>query len=139
VTGEADLTVLSAVQELTFSRCVVEFELLVDGAGRVKVHHLSMLGQRPCNDLDACFVRGFMAPAWDGAIESGRGGPVLRLDACLDTCLGRFRGPLEMPLRRERGRLWLDGSRARVGSSGWTLDGRFLLRPERPIEIRARS
>jgi hypothetical protein len=131
----AGMTIVSGLGRFVFARCDVELSLRVDGRGRALIEGFGSFGRSPCYDIEACFVgpstaRGY-TPLWKGRVRGAGNRLTLSLAACLDTCIGRFEGPLEIDVsRRGRGLRATTGVGA-IGASGWGIsDGVWNLRPD---------
>lgn len=149
--GGVTFAVLTAVGEFRFGRCEMYFTTRVDGSGKTLTEDVGVLGESPCPDVKPCFPGHFRdrrdRPPWSGRIWARAGGAFEHVvDACFDTCLGRFEGRLRIELQN-RGGIW----RARtdvgaVGTSGWRVaDGAWDLGSNYPsdpsrseIDIQAR-
>lgn len=139
-----DVSVLTAVGEMPFASCLFFYTVHVDAGGRTLVSGVEMFGDSPCSDAVPCFPRSFFtdgiqdtAPAWDGRLTpDGQGGFLHRVDACLDTCMGRFEGEVVLRLERDaRGRWRSLAGEATVGRSGWTFDGAWKVDAPRGFAI----
>jgi hypothetical protein len=138
-----DIAVLTAVGDVPFGRCTVEYDVHVDGAGRTVLDRIAFPGGGACGDAEPCWTgrkdgevrwlpwRGRIVRTGDGELEH-------RVDACFDTCMGRFEGPLALELDLPSGATAAAGSsRSRtmsveaparvVGESGWRLDGAWTI------------
>jgi hypothetical protein len=130
VAADTDSYVLSAVEELVFGRCDFVFDVHVDARGRVAMQGADMGGFPPCSDVTQCFERrrGRTRP-WPGRIVPDGDGLMLKATICLDSCLGRFEGRVDMRLRRAGGTWRVVMSDESIGTSGWKLDGQWDLPP----------
>lgn len=135
VDGELALTAMTLVGPLRFARCDVEGLLRVGGDARTALSDIAIIGQQPCNDVTPCFGEEHTFPL-EGRVVARPDGSLLHvLDACFDTCLGRFAGELELPLRRSAAGWRMDAQRAVVGLSGWELDGALRLRDDLALRV----
>jgi len=137
--GRADFVIATAIEELFFSHCTVSFDMRVDGSGRVKIDEVIILGKQPCNDAEPCFEWNTRPDPWDGQIQTGPNNRLeLHVDMCFDTCMGHFEGPFVADLRQvSSDRLRITAPDTAVGLSGWKLDGGWIARSGRPLEIRS--
>lgn len=123
--GRLDFSIRTLAGELPFARCLYNYDLQVDGSGRTRMSGIISAGENPCNDVRPCknATRPGWAP-WEGRIvREPDGGLLHRVDACIDTCLGQFKGQLVMRLDK-RGRAWRASVRRDfVGTSGFVLEG----------------
>lgn len=140
---EAVFHVLTVMQEIYFSRCFFGFDLRVDGRGRAVISDSSVGGVSPCNDSLGCY-RGLSEESkdhpipWRGRIAPARDGRFpLYLGACMDTCMGKFAGPLELGLRGTPADWRARADGATIGDSGWLIDAVWELDPPRGFEIRS--
>jgi hypothetical protein len=141
---EMGFYVLTVVEEMWFSRCYVSFELRVDGRGRTALSDLGVGGRSPCNDVLACYrgdgeAADRPARPWRGRVVSDEGGLAVRLGACLDTCMGRFGGRLDVALRQSRDGWRATARDAPVGTSGWRFDGGWELATPPGFDVRRPS
>jgi hypothetical protein len=131
------LTVLSSLGGMQFATCGVGMTLHFGPRGRVAVADVTITSLKgPCADAVACLGR--TGPdgelnrlPWIGEIHGdGDGDLRLAVDACLDTCIGRFEGRLTWSLVRAE-RTWrLRADRAPIGESGFVWDGEWRFRGE---------
>lgn len=123
--SDIDVFVLTAMREFLFGNCYFSFTMHVDSTGRLALERAGLGGDSPCNDAPACFVSDAGSPyPWRGWIHrDGDGKLVATLDACFDTCLGRFEGRTDLELRNRPDGWIARASDATVGTSGWKLDG----------------
>jgi hypothetical protein len=118
-----EFDVKTMVGDMDFSRCVMSFTMHVGGSGGVVVDEGKIDGRSPCNDVYPCFTDEAILP-WRGKIRRVRGDRLeLHVDMCLDTCLGRFRGPFVAGLRPTRKGWRIVADHAPVGMSGWEFHG----------------
>jgi len=145
----AALAALTAFGDHRLARCMVGFELRIGGSGELALTGLVAddledrravaLGvSEACGDVLACRrVEGadYYPTArdklpWPGRVVASGSRLTAELDACFDTCLGRFEGTLSLDLAERAGGGWdLAGRRAAVGDGGLELDGRWALDP----------
>jgi hypothetical protein len=125
VSGPNSMGVTSVFGTWRFDdRCDTRFAIRVDGEGRTWSRGFRAAGDSPCPDVKPCGKAvggtGVEYP-WRGRIaRRGDGALVYEVKrACLNTCLGLFRGPIRMELvQTERG--WrLETDKTNVGVSGW--------------------
>lgn len=139
--GESEMRYLSAVQDMRFARCEVRFQIRLDARGTAVIDRLVAYGGSPCNDIYGCYDNG-PPRVWRGHLAM-TGGTRIRLyvDVCLDTCIGRFAGSMTLRLSPVAPGVWrVDGTNARVGTSGWRFTaGSWTLRSRPAVEIRPRE
>jgi hypothetical protein len=125
--GSVALTVDMLGGRLPFARCQARYTLYVDGRGRTVLAEVAFAGPSPCNDATSCFSDEGVRFA-RGRILRGPGGELHHVvDACFDTCIGRFAGRMETTIVRD-GRTWRElADHALAGASGWELDGDWRL------------
>jgi hypothetical protein len=126
------MSILTMFSRMPFATCGFEYDLHVGSDGTVAFADVGITTVKgPCADAVAC-----LDPAstfddvrkipWRGSIEAaGQGGFRLTVDACLDTCVGRFEGPLELDLLPSGPGWALEARSAPIGKSGFLLDGRW--------------
>ena len=123
--GKMRFKVRTLAGDMNFARCLYNFNLQIDGRGRTKVDTMITGGKSPCNDIRPCRDKKRTRwLTWSGQIERTSDGRLIhRADACIDTCLGQFKGTLVMRLSRrgERWRATVD--EAPVGMSGLVIEG----------------
>jgi hypothetical protein len=121
--GPVAVTIRSAIGDMRIESCTFKLELLVDASGATMADGIRVSGDSPCNDLGACDYK--EPRPWRGRIERGEDGRLHHvLDACFDTCFGRFVGELTLSLERIAPGVWRQrADRALVGRSGYQLDG----------------
>jgi len=132
------------------AECLVSFELRIGGSGELAATEvyssdlrdpraLSSGVSEACGDVLACRrsvgPTGYPTPEdilpWSGRLIAFDGGLVAELDACFDTCMGRFEGPLSLDVTGSAERGWRIGARrAAAGESGFEVSGGWRL--ERP-------
>jgi hypothetical protein len=118
------LSIRTLAGDMPFGRCLYNYELQIDSRGRTLLSGHIAAGQNPCNDVRPCVnADGTDWLPWRGRIQRTRDGRLVHVvDACVDNCLGQFKGRLVMSLERHRG--WrATAERETVGSSGFTLSG----------------
>ncbi|MEX1141483.1 MAG: hypothetical protein WD993_08590 [Thermoleophilaceae bacterium] len=125
--GSVELTVNGLLGRIPFARCEMSYTMHVDGRGRTVLTDVGFTGFSPCNDAIRCFdddrvhvFRGRIARDADGRLRHV-------IDACFDTCMGRFEGRMETTLTRDDRRWRERADRTLAGSSGWELDGDWVL------------
>jgi hypothetical protein len=116
-------TVRTLAGDMPFARCLYNYDLQIDGSGRTLIDGMISAGKNPCNDVRPCpNAKHTDWLPWHGRIERRAGGFIHRVDACVDTCLGQFKGELIMRLE-ERGGSWrATAVQSQVGSSGFVFD-----------------
>jgi len=137
-----ELDVLSMLGPTPFTTCDAFLTLQTSRDGRVWIRDFLLDGKgllSACGDVVQCRpLHGSTQIAqrrrlpWPGRMEQGSAGArIALLDACFDTCMGRFEGELEVRLEQHRGRLRLSIDDAPVGDSGLLLDTKreWSLRP----------
>lgn len=125
--GSVELTVNGPLGRIPFARCEMSYAMHVDGRGRTVLTDVGFAGFSPCNDAIRCFDDD-RVHVFRGRIVQGADGRLRHLvDTCFDTCMGRFSGRMETTLTRD-GRRWRErADRALAGSSGWEIDGDWVL------------
>ncbi|HEX2070752.1 MAG TPA: hypothetical protein VHF90_03770 [Thermoleophilaceae bacterium] len=118
-----ELSAVSPFGTMAFAECDVALDVQMDGRGQGWISDMSIDGRNPCFDAAPCFSGRQRGLPWRSWIVRRGGGLELRIDVCLDTCVGRFEGRWDLALVRHG-----DGWRARadqamVGTSGWRFDG----------------
>lgn len=103
-----DLKVATAIAQFPFATCSIEYNVRIDRTGRTLVSELEFDGKSPCPDIRPCFpdpvyvLSESLGPPWKGRIvKTGEGRYEHRVDACVDSCLGRFEGKLVLRLERQ--------------------------------------
>jgi hypothetical protein len=126
------LTIGTAFGGFTFGTCELAYRVLVDRKGHTWTDSVVFRGPRNvnngCSDVGACEDAANDPLPWRGRVSVVRDGRfVHRMDVCLDTCIGRYVGPLEVTLSRH-GRGWrATAANVGIGRSGLRLDGRLAL------------
>lgn len=129
-------TVLTPVGTIPFATCGVSLTLRFGGSGQIAIDDVGITSfEGPCADAVAC-----VAPVgededprrpWTGEIRGdGNGSMEVNVDACLNTCIGRFQGPLALNLVRAERSWRLRASEAPIGESGFVVDGEWSFRGE---------
>jgi hypothetical protein len=138
--GMMRLRLASVVGDMRFAQCEIRFIVRLDDSGVVVVEQLQALGSTPCDDVYACHRADGLLLPMKGHVERGDDNhPVLSLNMCVDTCLGRFAGATTMDLTRHAHgwRLTTRDGRAAFGASGWRFEGDgWNLRSESELDIR---
>jgi hypothetical protein len=119
--------VLSSFGPISFARCTFATNLLIGPSGEVWLDNLTVLDlvSGPCPDIVPCLSGDGKKP-WRGSLEpAGPGRFGLRVHACLESCVGRFEGRVELQMRREAGDWRLAADKAPVGDSGLRIDGNW--------------
>ncbi len=130
--ARVSLSVLTMFGTLPFADCFAIHSMHLSSSGRV-VFDISIAGKTPCNDIRACTgVDDGGTPRWEGRLERTAGGDLhTHLGACLDTCMGQFKGRLTVALRPDGDRWRGAATRQEVGTSGFQFDGRWRSGPAR--------
>jgi hypothetical protein len=122
--------VRSMVGDLTFGNCVYPHTLRIDGSGRTANDIRKVDGPRPCNDIRPCWSKRSEPFAnqpfltWSGQIRlDARGQIHNHVDACFETCMGRFEGDVDIALEPARAIRRAVVSRDLLGGTGFELDG----------------
>jgi hypothetical protein len=139
VRGKLDLTVLSMFGDEPLGRCPYRFTARVGGGELVledvwiRPYEVPDPAKRQagCGDVMPCqgpvetAREGRRGVPWRGRVESrGSDAFAVEMDACFDTCFGRFEGPMPLSLRRLADGGWrLTADRTPVGTSALELDG----------------
>jgi hypothetical protein len=108
---------------MAFAECDFRLDLHVDADGRGWIPTMGIDGRNPCFDAPPCFSTDERALPWRASIDRRGGATELRVDACLDTCIGRFEGRLDLDLVRHGDAWRARADQAMVGTSGWRFDG----------------
>jgi hypothetical protein len=137
--------VRSMVGDLVFGKCVYPHALRIDAAGRTALDIGKVDGPRPCNDIRPCWSKEptpfdnqpFLT--WNGQLRTDANGVLHNdVDVCLETCMGRFTGTVDMRMERTADRARATISNELLGMTGMELDGYWNV--ELPgIEIRSGS
>lgn len=143
VGGPVDIEFVPLLGRLAFDSCYIDHTVHIGPTGRTAMSGILVHGGGLCGDTSACFAGDNQAVnrlplPWEGRLELRAGGRIVNVvDACFDTCIGRFAGPLEIELRPAAG-AWRAAVSGQVGASGWLLDGRWRL-DMRGLAVRARG
>ena len=143
------LFIRTAFGAIPFGRCTINWNMHVDRTGRVWIDKVRIGGGSPCNDIRACIpdaVSGRIAKPtddwplsrafpWRGRINDDDDGFAVRVDVCLDTCVGRYAGELDFGLGGGEGDWALKAVAAGVGDQSLQIDGEWDLDPGQ-FEIR---
>lgn len=124
------IAINSVVGKLSLSSCLLKYVMRVDASGRTVLHEMVIDGPSPCNDVRPCYDDEYLYPLDGRIVLAGDGELINVVDMCLDTCLGRFEGPLELLLRGGGTEWRAKADRALVGVSGWEFDGSWALRTD---------
>jgi len=142
-TGRANVFIATTSIRTVFSRmrfgnCGFDFDFTLGADGRVWMDDLKIGGASPCSDLRPCASRAVLAlrklgfgPAprdkvrpWTGRVLSrAADGYNLRFRMCVDTCLGRYAGDIDMTLVRDGDGWLMRAESAGVGDTGFEIDG----------------
>jgi hypothetical protein len=144
--GRVSFRVLSAVGVIEFANCRVAHTIYMDRGGRTLVDDFAVHGQQPCSDIDACWKgddreqsypwKGRLIRYGGGSIRAGGGDLRHDVQACFDTCMGRFEGIVSIsldPTARDWSKPDLPRSRRAtapgrtLGSSGLQLDAAWTI------------
>jgi hypothetical protein len=129
---------------MPFGNCIFTFDLSLAADGRLWLDDVRVGGTSPCNDTWACSPTD--APGWaddvhfrpqrasrypwEGRLEMrGEHGARGYVRACLDTCLGRFEGRMEIEVLRKGGSWVMRARPTGVGASGLAIAGEWSLEP----------
>jgi len=133
--GTFQFTVLHAFGDRLYASCDLNLLLQIDGQGKFIVTSVgSARGVEPagdtCGDIYMCGNGDGESALWRGRVVSTRGGMRARVvNACFDTCLGRFAGPVSAPLSSLSGeKIRLKLRLAALGTSGLALSGHWDLK-----------
>lgn len=131
--GRVTLTIGTAFGHFEFGRCELSYRVLIDDSGRSWTDSVDLSGpdnvNNGCTDVDACENADGDPLPWRGRVSATPDGRVVhRMNACLDTCIGFYAGPLTIGISKDRGWRAL-AERAAVGDSGLRFDGRLALLP----------
>lgn len=135
--------VRSMVGNLVFGHCVYPHVLRIDGMGRTALDIGKVDGPRPCNDIRPCWSREptpfdnqpFLT--WKGQLRIDADGALHNdVEVCLETCMGRFMGTVDMHIQRTGDRARATLSNELLGMTGVDLDGHWNVDLD-GIEIRA--
>lgn len=133
-----ELSVRSPFGTMDLGMCEIWFRLRLDGKGRGWLDQFSIAGPNPCNDVVPCFDRNDHVIPWQARIEDAvaadPGSNRLSLDACLDTCVGRFEGDWKLDIV-ERPRGWRLRPTGGLAKTGWHFSGGPLRSEGKSIEI----
>lgn len=125
--GEVDMKVVTSLGQFDFGTCGASYTVRIGGRGRTLTEEVLVLGPSPCPDVEPCFPgdsNDDLDPyRWEGRIRAIGDRLEHRVEACLDTCMGRFEGELVTPLRERGGRWYAMAEEGAVGMSGWALGG----------------
>jgi len=138
VSGAHRFDVRTVLGTFPLGRCNLEGKLQIDGRGNVALHDIALPGPSPCNDLVACRDRAGERRPWLGVL---RGDPGERLDGrlamCLDTCVGRFKGPVDVSVEKTPAGWRMTFGDAPVGSGSLALSGSSPVAGMDAIRVRA--
>lgn len=129
------LTIGTAFGHFEFGKCDLAYRVLTDGKGRAWTDSLKLTGpgrvNNGCSDVRECEDAERRPLPWKGRLSMTSDGSYLhRMNACFDTCIGFYAGPLTIRLSRS-GRGWrADAVSAGVGNSGLRFDGPIALQPD---------
>jgi hypothetical protein len=129
---------------MRFGDCTIAFELTVARDGRIWLDRITIGGASPCNDVRPCAPKADLAALkdpydmfppshgfpWRGRIVAGSGDRYDGwIDACLVSCLGRFRGRMPIDLVRELGEWAIRARASGLGTDGMSLTADWQLDP----------
>lgn len=100
----------------------------LEGNGRIWFESIEVAGDNPCPDVRPCeYGTGYESP-WPTRVRfAGDGHASLRVNVCLDTCVGWFEAPVVLPLELVDGvprAIRFDG--LDIGDTGLEIDGRLV-------------
>lgn len=126
---ESEVTVLTAVGEMSLGTCSFYMNVNVYADGSVVSSLPSNVGGGRCSDIDTCGGDRYEA-SLRGQLYLGRNGDVHRvLPLCIDSWIGRFEGETDVALHFEQGgELWSHDVRVPLGMSGLAFNGRWRLK-----------
>lgn len=124
--GKMHMGVVSLFGTWRFGKpCRTRFHVHVDGRGRAWVDAFSAAGPSPCPDVYGCgeTAGGGVPIPWRGRIESAsdESARLVIKRACLDTCLGLYRGKLELGLVKTADGWRVETEQSTLGKSGWQI------------------
>ena len=128
------VTIGTAFGHFEFGECELGYRIVTDGKGGAWTDSLSLRGpdnlNNGCADIRECENSAGDPLPWRGRISVMPDGSYLhRMNACLDTCIGFYVGPLTMRLSRDHRGWHATADNAGVGNSGMRFDGRIDLTP----------
>lgn len=139
--AEVELQTLNLFGDHDFATCSLAFRMHVGGNGELGVADVSINASpgpagAACGDILAC-RRSFEGEEsweeklpWRGRIVAdGDGALTAEIDACFDTCAGRFEGVTRLTVVDGPRGLRLGTRRAALGLSGLEIGGRWGLEP----------
>lgn len=134
-TDEVPMSVWGPFGVLPYGDCTVRYSVRVDGSGRAWIVDFRIDGSNPCVDTVQCLDDASQKAPWAATVDrSDDGRLLLRIpDACLDTCIGRFRGAWDMEMT-ETARGWRLRFPPSLGTTGWRVDG-AVTSNEKPIIV----
>lgn len=127
IAGGIDMAIVSPLSHFVFATCGLGYNIRIDGSGKTLLETVRVFGLSPCFDVEACFPGSRETKQytyrWKGRIRAVGDRLEHIIDACMDTCVGRFEGRIVTNLRRtDRG--WRASTEVgSVGSSGWQMRG----------------
>ena len=109
--------------------CRMSMTARIDGDGAVWLERITASGYSPCGDLRPCSPGGRDAPPWRSRILPDDGAVRMRVNVCLDTCVGWFEAPVDLSLILEDSALReVRAHDVAVGETGLEMDGRLTFR-----------
>lgn len=135
------LNVRTAFGRMKFGDCTTNFDMTFGADGEIWLDKLMLSGARPCGDVRPCAPPSVLAlredgvgpppmdkvPPWRGRVLAVDGGDVVsaRFRFCIDTCLGRYDGDLDVRLTKRDGRWRMRAESAGLRGSGLEVDGEW--------------
>jgi hypothetical protein len=120
-------TVITPFGSMKFADCEYRYTAHIASDGATWLGFLRTGGGNPCGDMQPCLVEGAaIQRPWSGRIHAdGQGELYMRVDICLDTCMGWFEGKTRLDLDRVGGAWRIRADKAMVGDSGLEVDGEW--------------
>jgi hypothetical protein len=129
-----------------FGDCTVGFDLSIRADGHAIADRVTIGGRSPCNDIRPCVPDALLrrrpypglgfpltaALPWPGRLAPSSGNRFRGwIDACFDTCIGRYAGRLPVDLKRVGGEWALIARKAGVGDGVLQIDVQWEMAPGR--------
>ncbi len=144
-TYRSNVTVRTAFGSIPFGACTIAFDVSIDGQGRMWLDNLRIGGLSPCNDMRPCAPPEVLAkmddpydaipldkaPPWTGKLRAaGDGNFTSAIEVCVDTCIGRYEGKVNVSLVDIAGPSWrMVMKNAGIGETGFAIDGKWEVEP----------
>lgn len=137
------LSVRTLFGAVHFGDCIGDFDMRIAADGRFWLDDLSIGGPVPCNDTWPCAPPEVIAmrkrrievpprtevPPWRGRLTAASGGGFEgSFGFCVDTCLGRYRGDVDVRMERKDGRWTMRAKSQGVGVGSMEVDAEWELR-----------